>query len=247
MYPLSISKETSTGYWFEMQWISFIYRKVKYGLEDEMVGTALRNKNVYFLGGSTSHQWFQTLCQLMNVPYIDRDPREPFSSYVSSYNTTFHFVSHQISIHEVHPIWWYRYEVDVLDSLNDSDCNYVIELGPCFHFVQWSRDAYIERLLHTRAAVVRLLARCPNTIIVVKGPHARDIKEPAVWSIMKNNFILYEMNLIMKDVFKQPGIEFFNLWDMNLAYPSDNSIHMPIHTQVEEELSMFIQYVSKRT
>ena len=130
----------------------------------------------------------------------------------------------------------------MFDSFVNSDCNYVIVVSSWAHFTQWTRSAIIERYLLLRQAVDRYHARCPDAPVIIKSPHAREHKvfDARVYC---SDFILNELRKIMRDIFADvPGVVYLDIWDMNLAHPAKNSVHMP-EPVIEQELAMLWSYV----
>ena len=137
----------------------------------------------------------------------------------------------------------YRYFVDILDSIPTYKCvNLAIVLSPWAHFTQWTRDSLKQRLLSLRDAVRKLKARCPKVPIIVKGSHLREHNDDASrygWS----DYLLLQIRLMMKEIFKaESGVWFLDVWDMNLSYPSEKTVHMPV-VVIVEELKLALGYL----
>ncbi|XP_072022850.1 NXPE family member 4-like [Amphiura filiformis] len=229
----------SDGFWHDGIWTSFKCKKRS--LDVQYVGECFRNKEIYLLGDSTLRQWGKVLASLMSGHGI---ADEFVKHYVKAYNSTLTFHFHQVRVGKVYSYDLNEYEVDVLDSLRNPECNYVIVFDASFHYVQWSREAYKDRLLHLRAASMELLARCPDVPIVFKGPHPRDHPYDVYINLSVSDYIIHEMLQLARYIFNQPGVQIYLLetWDLALSYPSPNKVHMPYHTEKEEEVAMFLSY-----
>ena len=207
--------------------------------------SCLRGKHIYALGGSTLRQWVTALYTMMGLE-IEPQPHEKFyiDRYITAYdiNVTFRFHPQVVSGYPVH-VNDVEYETDVLDNITNTSCNHVVIIGPWSHFNQWPRESYIERLLLLRQAVERYRLKCPHVPIVIKGPHPREHVgiESVIYS---SDYILREMGVLMRDIFAGSGAWFLDVWEMNLSYPTENTIHMPWEV-VEQELNMFLSYVCR--
>ena len=135
-----------------------------------------------------------------------------------------------------------KYEVDVLDKLTTLDCRrYIIVLSPWEHFTLWTRESFIERMALVRNAVLRLRKRCPKIVIVIKGPHPRHFIFYS--QILEfSDYLAKENGRILMVAFKGTGAFYLPLWDLNLAHPSPNLMHMP-NEIIVQELKMFLGYV----
>ena len=229
--PLTLSD----GYWLKGEWIS-LYCKNSY-LSLSQIGGCLRNKKVYFLGDSTLLQWHTYLVDIFNAE------KYTWGHLVKSFNITLKFNFHKITIHRSWTNWegQYRYEADVIDGIRH-DCNFIVILGPAFHYAQWSKDALIERLVHLRAAIFRLHERCPNVPVIIKTPHPYyQAWHGELISIATSDYLVFEIRRLILQIFDETDVFVVDAWDMNLAYPAQNVVHMP-EGAVQAELSMFLSY-----
>ena len=238
----------SLGYWRSDVWYSLAFRTKTVWAKPNEVGECLRGKDVYFLGDSTIRQWLEVLSDMMGVPFKRQNPGEKDNIYRSfdSFNTSMAYRSHPLFITskiEGKLTKKLAFEIDVLDSLQSTDCNYVVVISSWVHFTQWTRDSYVERVGLLRDAVLKLISRCPDVKIIVTGPHPRE--QPSKESrIYNNDLIAQRLGDILENTFSQIGVLYLDVWDLNLAYPSSNNINMP-RAVVQGELSMFLSYVCR--
>ena len=233
----------SHGYWLGDDWHSLIC-EIKDWTQVPKLASCLRDKNLILLGASTTRQWFLGIHQLLLIPFKPTPEERNFSwrRYHKEFNATIWFSSPPqligsliVHLKEV------RYEVDILDGLDDSYCNYILLVSPWAHFTQWVREYYIERTEHLRYALIRFRKRCPDAKIVLKGPHARDHKN-FMSGVYASDYILKEIEKINRRVLHGIGVWFLPIWSMNMASPARNTIHMPMSV-IQAELKMFFSYV----
>ncbi|XP_072022030.1 NXPE family member 3-like [Amphiura filiformis] len=237
--PIPIIK----GYWMDNQWHSFYCRKYNCWTDPAKVAECLRDKEMHIMGDSNGRQYYNGLIPLLPAEPADVDIQKSghMFRYIKTYNIsmTFDFHpeglgSHWLKFSEFH------YEVDILDQLVNADCNYIILVSTWAHFPQWTHKAIVERLWLLREAVDRLLQRCPGVPIVFKSPHPRS--HPSFLSrLISSDFMLDEIRKLLRKIFATRGVFYLDVWDMNLAYPVSNSIHMP-STVINHELFMILSY-----
>ena len=203
---------------------------------------------MYLLGDSTTRQWAFELSVLLNYKlsayYQTTHPSWmfQFNHYFDQiqFNVTFQFHP-QILGSATIPVDDEMYEVDVLDSLTNEDCNYVVVISPWAHFSQWWKYAYTERLRLLRSSVERLKSRCPDVPVILKSPHVRNHKDKYS-HLMNGDYIISQIKRDIETVFKDVDVFYVNVWDMNLAYPGTKTIHMPMSV-VNQELSILLSYL----
>ncbi|XP_006820352.1 NXPE family member 3-like [Saccoglossus kowalevskii] len=250
-----LSDTVSDGYWLGTRWYSLVCQNREWHKARE-VQKCLQGKDVYFLGDSTTRQWYQQMLQIAGYPMdvtdknwrnrVDSLPGEYSVSGTDSYdmlvtdlknNINFTYHHHALSRHWQIPIFRFPYFVDIIDGLASPECNYVILISLWAHFDTWTTDSFTERIFLLARGIKHLMDRCQNTIVAIKGSHERNN--------INNYWILYDMNRILKDEFKGLGVFFIDIWDMNFAYAFSNkmkmNIHMPMHL-IKEEVYMFLSH-----
>ena len=235
--PLTLSD----GYWLNGEWIS-LYCKNRY-LSPSHIGSCLKNKKVYFLGDSTLLLWHKNLADIL-------DAEGPaWNSVAKSFNISLIFNFHKHTVHKASSAkrWegkpgQFVYEVDVIDRISHGDCNFVVLLGPGFHFVQWSKDALVERLVHLRSAIFRLHENCPKVPVIIKTPHPYYEKSYGeLLNISLSDYLVFEIRRLILQIFNETDVFVVDAWDLNLAYPARNVVHMP-KGAIDAEVSMFLSY-----
>ncbi|XP_072042667.1 NXPE family member 4-like [Amphiura filiformis] len=235
----------SHGYWFNYTWTSLLYEDNNWTNSSDM-RECLRNKHLMLLGDSTSRQWAEnigTLLGLRQKVHHQEFPNIFFEDDYKEFNLTVSMQFHPQTVTKSRvPFKLYRYFADILDSIQSHECaDLIIELSPWAHFAQWTRDSLTQRFIKLREAVSRLRLRCPNVPIIFKGSHFREHDSTATrWS--RSDYMLYQIGILMEQIFHGLGIWFLNVWDMNLSFPSRAYVHMP-KIVVREELKLAISYI----
>ncbi|XP_077993146.1 NXPE family member 3-like [Glandiceps talaboti] len=248
----------SDGYWLEDRWVSLVCQNRQWKDTNE-IQHCLKNKEIYFLGDSTTRQWFQAIVQLIGYPmndiYLQKKWRERVQSIPNAYtmtgeddynwelqdmknNITLAFRHHALSRHWQIPIHRFPFFADLLNGLQAPQCNYIAVISLWAHFDLWTLESFLDRLTIVKESVDQLMKRCPDTKIVIKGPHERNS--------VNSHWLLFDMIGTLKQVFRGPGIFFLDIWDMNFDYAYANKKGMDIHMPTElikEEVFMFLSHV----
>ncbi|XP_077866762.1 NXPE family member 4-like [Saccoglossus kowalevskii] len=257
-----------SGYWLGDIWHSLTCRNEQHSVE--MVQRCLQNKQIYFLGDSTIRQLYLSLVGALGYQGSVSDPHQELQNITGSYtvhqdimnmyhattrqhehnvNITFQFhglpITGRAKFRVKEPGADVKFEPYVIDELSTERCNYIVLVSPWAHYVQWTLASYIERLMLLRESLLRLHERCSNTVIIVKGSHQRDHRSVDS-HIFASDWILYDMNRILREIFYDDFILFLDVWDMNLSYlapwNTPSNVHMP-YSVIKQELNLLLSYV----
>ncbi|XP_071805586.1 NXPE family member 4-like [Asterias amurensis] len=235
------------GYWLNGTWHSMLCRMPDFPMD--VLRKCLHGKTLLLHGDSTTRQWFEEFHKVLpageRIEKTTNKPGElkPTQSLIVSTNLTIYFYFHPDRYGYVtYASKGMEYEVDVLDKLTTLDCRrYIIVLSPWAHFTLWTRDGFIERMALVRNAVLRLRKRCPDIIIVIKGPHPRHFANYFI-RVNFSDFLAKENGYILRDAFEGTGAFYLPVWDLNLSHHSRNQLHMPKEV-IAQELKMFLGYI----
>ena len=253
---LKTVESLSSGYWDGNIWKSLILDQDQFQ-DKHQIGECLRDKKVFFIGDSTLLKIYEEFCIVFGVPnhpQIEHDKHSPLGAlptfiHLEDYNLTINKAFHHIRVGLPRHFTFAVFEVDVLDSLGEKEsCDYVILLGFGIHFRQWSRDAFIDRVTYIKSAISRFRKRCPQTPIIIKGPHMSTGPQFAAKAYQQvamgiSDFFVHEMREILRLHFQDNSdVLFFDTWDMNLSFPAPDEIHMPVPV-VKQELYMLLSMI----
>ncbi|XP_077982507.1 NXPE family member 3-like [Glandiceps talaboti] len=227
----------SDGFWESFGvWTSLTCKARHWAAEE--IRQCLIGKTLYMIGDSTLRQWHEaltiTLGERMDFDII----RQSWTN--EKYHTSFIFEFHAILVGTYDlDFWGQKFEGDILDDLQR--CNYIIVLSLTYHFPTWNINSYTERLRLLRQAIIRLKARCPEIVIVVKSSHPRDhtVLESYIHS---SDWTLYDMNRLLREHLGGLGALFVEVWDMSLSHSSDNDVHVT-RKVVRQQVDLFLSYI----
>lgn len=254
----STAQTISDGVWIDSVWNpNNCETQRPLDLSGPVIQRCLRNKHLYLLGDVTLQQWFEHLLQKLRIPNLYKklgDGNSSFKVSLSSSNLNVTFILHPLTAMEAGiDVSRAVYEVDLLDDIlanHDSrtTCDYIFVFNPSAQFIQWPRDSYVEMLTLLKEGIGRFVQKCPDVRFVIRGAHAHpSATEPhpnLATSIVENDYILFEMNSIMKRMFQDTtAVWFMDVWDMNFAYSFGSGHHTPSAVIIEQELTRLISHV----
>nr|XP_002736977.1 PREDICTED: NXPE family member 4-like [Saccoglossus kowalevskii] len=190
----------STGFWENYNtWISLVCKTSNW--TETTARTCLRGKTVYMLGDSTLRQWHISITELMKqVNTHETDIYKSWSDTTHNISVIWKFHPLMIGSKYIH-FWDQQFETDVIDRIDG--CNTVIVLSLTYHFVSWTTKSYLERLNQVKKAVIRLQARCPDTVVMLKSSHPR---QNAQIGYVYSAWILFDINRMLRELFSDIGV-----------------------------------------
>ncbi|XP_071964276.1 NXPE family member 3-like isoform X2 [Antedon mediterranea] len=225
----------SDGFWYRDTWHSFACRSRSWSRK--MIGQCTSTKRLVFLGDSTTRQWCEKLLMYLHIDVPEDLSKKRYTILTDFLNLTFQFHPYVLG-NGLERIGDGMFEVDFLESLPTDSCEYVIMISPWAHYEVWTKEAYLSRLEHIKAAIIAFRKKCPQAQFVIKSPHPRRHSSKSLQTFiiarLTSDVLLYEFRRLMRETFHGMGIHYIDIWDMNLSYNSPNTIHMPLEVAIQE-------------
>ncbi|XP_033115216.1 NXPE family member 1-like isoform X2 [Anneissia japonica] len=234
----------SDGFWTGKIWTS-LQCKTRQWTGPE-ISRCIKGKEIIFMGDSTTEQWCKGMLNLMKVSnnnYTRKLSTKHITHHSNIMNFDFYFHPYSFGS-RTHRYRVGKWEYEVLDNLNFSACNYVIMVSPWAHYTQWVKESLLERLHLLRETLIRFRKRCPNAHVLMKSPHPRNHQKGGE-NVYVSEKMLFDIYELYHEIFSGLGIHIIDIWDMNLAYPHANTIHMPMAVVYQELFMMFSHVCSK--
>ncbi|XP_037361211.1 NXPE family member 4-like [Talpa occidentalis] len=203
----------------------------------------LRGKFIYLMGDSTIRQW-------MEYFKISIDTLRLVDLHESGK------LKHQLAVdldNNIH-IQWQKHSYPLIGSMAYSvkEMEYlarvidrtgggkntivVISLGQ--HFRPFPVDVFLRRALNIHEAVLRLLLRSPDTVVVIKAENTREMSHDVERFADFHGYVQY---LALKDIFQDLNVGFIDAWDMTIAYGTSN-VHPPLPV-VKNQINILLNYL----
>ncbi|XP_041738451.1 NXPE family member 3 isoform X2 [Coregonus clupeaformis] len=225
-------RTTASGYYFQGSWRGLGGVVIRQFKDTTAITQCLKDKMVYMYGDSTVRQYYEFLTsflpELREFNLQSPVSTGPFMAVDIPHNILLKYRSHgppiswtPISISQL------RYVANELDGLAGGSKTVVV-ISIWAHFSTFPVQVYIRRLRHIRRAVVRLLDRAPETVVLVRSANlrAQSLQE----SLNFSDWFSVQLDEVLKAMFRGLNIFFVDAWEMTLAHhlPHDIHPHPPI-------------------
>uniref|UniRef100_A0A672J7B5 Neurexophilin and PC-esterase domain family, member 3 n=1 Tax=Salarias fasciatus TaxID=181472 RepID=A0A672J7B5_SALFA len=240
---MSSSRWRPSGFYYHGVWRSLGGAAVQQFTPEQMT-RCLQGKKVLMYGDSTIRQWFeylnQTLPAIRQFDLHTSKQTGPLMAmdYTNNIMVTFRCHGPPIRFGLV-PIGELRYIANELDSvIGGSDT--VIVLGIWSHFSTFPMEVYIRRLMSIRRAVVQLLARAPETVVIVQ---TANLKTLTLYETLTNSdWYSMQRDKALRAVFKGTGVHLVDAWEMTLAHHLPHNLH-PDRPIIKNMINVLLSYV----
>ncbi|XP_053718512.1 NXPE family member 3-like [Synchiropus splendidus] len=235
------------GYYYKGVWQRLSGTPVHHFNSSVSISHCLQNKRLYFYGDSTVRQWYEYLTgRLPNLRPFNFNSVEkvgPFMSIDYRRNTMVSFRVHGPPLRFTPlPVAELRYIANELDALAGG-ADTVVIFGIWAHFSTFPNEIYIRRLQSIRGAVMRLLNRAPDTVVVIRTANLRYLTPAVAWT--NSDFYTFERDKILRAVFKCVNVRWVDAWDMTLAHYLPHAIH-PKSPIIKNMIDVLLSYICPR-
>ncbi|KAM9824577.1 NXPE family member 3-like [Neosynchiropus ocellatus] len=215
-----------SGFYYKGLWNSLSGAKVQ-RFNNSAISRCLQGKVLHLYGDSTVRQWYEYLTQsLPDLKGFDLHTLKkigPLMALDYQSNTYVDFQCHgpPIRFSKV-PIPELNYVANKLDSVVGG-ANTVIVIGVWSHFSSFPVEIYIRRLQSIRKAVVRLLARAPATVVVIRTANPKKLL--LYETLTNSDFYTMERDKILWAVFKDINVHWVDAWEMTVSHYLPHELH----------------------
>uniref|UniRef100_A0A3Q2YLR1 Neurexophilin and PC-esterase domain family, member 3 n=1 Tax=Hippocampus comes TaxID=109280 RepID=A0A3Q2YLR1_HIPCM len=209
----------TSGYYYQDSWRPLGGVPMRQFNKASAITQCLTNKLVYMYGDSTLRQWFKYLLTKVQKP-------GPFMAVDVTHNILLNYRFHGLPL-RIMPVMIneLRYIANELDGLTGGP-NTVVTLGIWAHFSTFPVEVYIQRIRHIRKAVVRLLDRSPEIVVVVRTANPQALNE--VESLFKSDWVTLQQDIVLRAMFKGINVMWVDAWQMCLAHREPHDVHPPM-------------------
>ncbi|KAM6896609.1 NXPE family member 3-like isoform 2-T2 [Lycodopsis pacificus] len=217
-----------SGYYYQGVWRALGGTTV-HEFNASAISQCLKGKVVHMYGDSTVRQWFEFLnAALPGLKEFDLHSLKQAGPYMSLDNANNMLVTYRCHGPPIHfyPISTreLRYIANELDDLVGGP-NTVVVLGIWAHFCTFPMEIYIRRLQSIRRAVVQLLDRAPDTLVVIRTGNPRALN--LFVSLTNSDWHTLQLNKVLRAMFKGLNVHLIDAWEMTLAHHLPHNIHPP--------------------
>ncbi|KAG7331330.1 hypothetical protein KOW79_005299 [Hemibagrus wyckioides] len=238
------STNNAAGYYFQDTWRSLSGSAIQHFTSSSAITSCLKGKLVYMHGDSTIRQWFEYLAKFVpNLkPFNLYSPIMvgPFMLVDDTNNILVKFRCHGTPLRST-PVYTseLRYVANEIDRIEGGP-NTVYIISVWAHFSTYPIEAYIRRLRQIRKAVVRLLNREPDTLVVIRTPNMQKLN-PAD-SLFYSNWFCLQIDTVLRGMFKGLNVKFLDAWEMVLAHYLPHDLHPP-QPIIKNMIDVILSYI----
>ncbi|XP_043986829.1 NXPE family member 3 [Gambusia affinis] len=241
-------KPKPSGYYLKDSWRPLGGTVMRHFNESTAITQCLRNKVINMYGDSTVRQWFEYLITL--VPEMKEinlhSPKNvgPFMAVDTTHNILLKYRCHGPPIRFSTVLSSeLRYIFNELDGLSGGP-NTVVVLSIWAHFSTFPVEVYIRRLRHIRRALLRLLGRAPETLVVIRSANLQALDEEV--SLYNSDWYSLQLDTVLKAMFRGMDVLMLDAWEMSLAHHLPHALHPP-RAIVQNMIDMLLSYVCPAT
>ncbi|XP_051870433.1 NXPE family member 3-like [Pristis pectinata] len=232
-----------SGFYYQDKWVSNTCN-IQHFDTPASVTNCLRGKIVYIFGDSTIRQWFEYLTYfvpgLRKFDLGNSMKTGPHLALDMNNTIKIDYFAHGKPI-RIQPISSQDlpFIANKLDDIKGGK-NTVIAFTIWCHFNTFPVEPYIRRLQNIRRSILRLLARSPDTVIVIKTANVQAL--PREVSLYNSDWFSYQLDLVMRRMFAGIKVAFVDAWEMTIAHYLPHDLH-PKQIIIKNEVNVFLSYV----
>uniref|UniRef100_A0A668AH52 NXPE C-terminal domain-containing protein n=1 Tax=Myripristis murdjan TaxID=586833 RepID=A0A668AH52_9TELE len=192
------------------------------------ISQCLTDKVVHMYGDSTIRQWFEHLSRVLpdlkGFNLHSTKQCGPFIAVDIARNIMVKFHCHAPPIRSTISSFDLRYIANELDRLVGGS-NTVVVFTIWAHFGTYPVEVYIRRLQSIRRAVLRLLDRAPDTLVVIRTGNPKALNLDV--ALINSDWYSLQRDKVLRAMFKGLNVRLVDAWDMVLAHHLPHDLHPP--------------------
>ncbi|XP_078492182.1 NXPE family member 4-like [Ciona intestinalis] len=225
-----MTQSRPSGYFVSGTWKSTFCKNAVKSFEEAR--PCLENKEIYFLGDSTTRQYYYLFTTKMGStvtepPYHQGYWHEP-KTFITD-KIRIYYRPHGPPLQNNGPPHTKPYVTDVIDEIAPGLHEVVIVFNQGLHIIYYEPSLFIHRMRGIRDAMLKLNKRRTNVRFIYRSQRALN---PSYGQI--NGWLAYRYDALTREIFK--GVKnffYFDVWDMSVVWPL-NEFH-PKQLYLEQE------------
>ena len=235
-------KHYVTGYFRSGLWKSFLSSHTLHSVLS--LRKCLNGKSVFFLGDSTTRQFFFLLANWFHFYVKDNGNlatwHYPKIAYEKSKrvndNTTLYYRAHGPPLFNFGPPATRPYISDSIIGLPIGGKNVCVVFNIGTHFFHFHPNIYIHRLKGIKNAILEHHKKFPETTFILKGLNVVDSTK---------EWVIYRYEILLRNIFQNlKNVIIENLWDLTTVWPL-YKYHPDDTVLIKEAQSIFSQFCSR--
>lgn len=220
-------KISPAGYYYQGAWRALDGTTVRQFNSATAILQCLKGKAVNMYGDSTVRQWFEYLTK--RAPdlklYDLKSPVKagPYMALDYKNNILVTYRCHGTPILYTPMLASQTRHVTTELNLLAGGPNTVVIISLWAHFTTFPFEVYIRRMLNIRRAVVQLLTRAPETLVIIRTANPKDSILPEIRT--SSDWYALQLYKIVREIFKEVNVKLVDAWEMCLAHFLPHSLH----------------------
>uniref|UniRef100_A0A672G4Z1 NXPE family member 3-like n=1 Tax=Salarias fasciatus TaxID=181472 RepID=A0A672G4Z1_SALFA len=233
------------GYYYKGLWNSLRGSTVKQFNNASAISQCLKNKVVLMYGDSTIRQWLDFLSEeLADLRVYNLHITTQFGPFVALDHVNNIYVTfrcHGLPVCAgTSPVTELHYVANELNGIAGGK-NTVVVIGVWAHLTSFPIKVYIRRIMSIRKAVVRLLARAPDTRIIIRTANLKQFPTRFL-AQLSGDWPSLQRDKILRTMFKGINVYFVDAWEMTLAHYLKHELH-PQRPIIKNMIDVVLSYI----
>ncbi|CAI5657589.1 unnamed protein product [Oreochromis niloticus] len=234
-----------SGYYYQGVWRPLGGTTVYQFNTSSAITQCLKGKAVHMYGDSTIRQWFEhliaTVPDLKELNLHSAKQSGPFMALDNANNITVTYRCHGPPLRStIVPAIELHYITNELDNIVGGS-NTVVVIGIWAHFATFPTEFYIRRLQSIRRAVVQLLSRAPETLIIICTGNPKVVAN-FLHASTNSDWYSLQQNKVLRALFKGVNVHLVDAWEMVLAHHLPHELH-PQPPIIENMINVLLSYI----
>uniref|UniRef100_A0A3Q4H0D7 Neurexophilin and PC-esterase domain family member 3 n=1 Tax=Neolamprologus brichardi TaxID=32507 RepID=A0A3Q4H0D7_NEOBR len=238
----------TSGYYYEGVWRALYGTTVREFKTSSAITQCLKDKVVHLHGDSTIRQWFEYLTKAVpDLKEFNLHSQKKIGPLMALDNANNILVTYRchgppIRFSKV-PTSELLYIANKLDNVVGGS-NTVIVLSIWSHFSTYPIQFYIRRLQSIRRAVVRLLSRAPDTLVVIRSANPKALIT-LYDALTVSDWYSLQRDKVLRAMFKGVNVHLVDAWEMVLAHHLPHDLHPPPPI-IKNMVNVLLSYICPR-
>ncbi|XP_064155018.1 NXPE family member 3-like [Anguilla rostrata] len=226
------------GFYMRDVWTSLVCNAGHF--DAPKITQCLKDRELFMMGDSTMRQWYHFLGNSVpSMRYMNLQSTEqagPLLAVDVTNNILLHWRAHGTPLRSrTSPMANLHYISNEIDSIAGGPRK-VIVFTIWAHFTTFPLEFYTRRVARIRQAVIALLKRAPDTIVVIKSANTGST------NVFGSDWLALQLDRILRATFQGINVAIIDVWQMTSCHYSKENIH-PNPTVIRNEIDLLLSFI----
>ncbi|XP_018613349.2 NXPE family member 3 isoform X1 [Scleropages formosus] len=225
-----VVKFLPSGFYYNHVWQTTSRAPLRQFLDTSAITQCLQGKAVLIFGDSTARQWYEYLnAAVPDLKEVNlNSPKNvgPFMSVDIVHNILLKYRCHgppirfsTVAASQLH------YIADELEDVAGGR-DTVVMVSVWSHFSTFPVEVYIRRLRAIRRAILHLLQRAPDTLVIVRTGNPQALNQEV--SLYNSDWFSLQFYVVLRSMFQGLNVVLVDAWEMVVAHHLPHDLHPPL-------------------